>query len=117
MRPAAVRTVHRFLALMTVGAFLAAAALFGMGVAKADGVLNATETQYVAHYGEFVVCASIDGTPTPTTVLAVLRAVMKDGFTEDDATDVINASVLAYCDWRWPLLERTGRMVRGEQRA
>lgn len=117
MRPMVAQTVNRLIAAATITLFCAAAAMFGIGVARADGILNATESQYVARYGESVVCASIVGTPTPAMVLTVVQAVMQDGFAPDSAVDVTNASVALYCPSEWPLLQKVGRMARGEQQA
>ena len=114
MRPRQARRVNRFLILLGVGAVLAAG---GTGVARADGILNVTEAEYVANYGEFVVCATLDGSPTPQTAYALVEAVMADGFSAGDAVDVINASVQFHCDEHWPLLQRVGAEARGETTA
>lgn len=83
--------------------------------ARADGIINATESAYIANYGEFVVCAPINGLPSPATVLAVVGAVVEDGFAPDSAVDIVNGSVLAFCDQHWSLLQRVGQMARGER--
>lgn len=99
--------IRRLLALALLGA-LVAWGLLSHGTARADGIINATESNYIATYGDFVVCASLDGAPTPTTVLAVASAIMEDGFATDSAADIIVASVALYCDEYWPLLQRIG---------
>ena len=111
MRPARARAVNRTLVLVAFGAMLAGGAT---ATARADGILNATEAGYVHDYGRLIVCAPLSGTPAPATVIAVTKAVMQDGFAPDNAVDIVNASVLAYCDEHWPLLQRVGAMARGE---
>lgn len=110
MRPRRTRAINRLLALAAFGWLLTA----GTGVARADGVLSASEAEYVATYGEFIVCAQLSASPTPETVMAVVANIMSDGLFGDSAVDVVNASVAVHCDELWPLLQRTGQIARGE---
>lgn len=116
MRPNHTRAINR--ALVRTAAIVSISALGAAGgvtIARADGILNATESSYVGSYGVPIVCASITATPTPATVIAVVEAVMGDGFTPDNAVDIVNASVALYCDEHWPLLQRVGELARGER--
>lgn len=110
MRPRRVRRV--------VAASAAALVLAGTGtgfVARADGILNATELEYVDTYGWTVVCLPLNKFPTPAMVATVVGSVMQDGFTADSAVDVVNAAVAVECPQHWPLLVRVGEMARGQQ--
>ena len=112
------RTVRRWLAAAGLSGLAAAGCIAAAtGPARADGVLNVTETRYVAEHGDWVVCTPIAAAPTPATVIAVVGAVMGDGFTADSAVDIVNGSVLAHCPSRWPLLQRVGALARGEKTA
>lgn len=111
LRPRTPRRVNRLLLLMAAGAVLAAG---GMATARADGILNVTEAQYVANYGEFIVCDPLDAAPVPATAMVLVEAIMADGFSADDAVDIINASVQYHCERHWPLLQRIGAAARGE---
>ena len=46
--------------------------------------------------------------------MGVTAGIVKDGFSEDDAVDIINASVDTYCPRNWPLLQAIGRAARAE---
>lgn len=109
MRP---RALRRRLALAGVAGMVAAATVT-TAVARADGALSATEAEYVATHGQFLVCQALDGYASPATVVVAVQAVMGDGLTPGNAVDVVNASVLAYCPDHWPLLQRAGAIARG----
>lgn len=103
-----------------VAASAAALVLAGTGtgfVARADGIINATEAAYVNSYGWSVVCLPINKFPTPAMVATVVSAVMADGFPPDSAVDITNASVAVHCPQNWGLLELTGEIARGEYQA
>lgn len=80
--------------------------------AKADGYLSPGEALYVADYGN-IVCQTIAKYPTPGGVYGVVQGVANTGkFALDDAVDVVNASVLTWCDQWWQLLQVAGQQAR-----
>lgn len=94
-----------------LGVSLIAAGLTAPEV-KADGILSATEAAYVLAYGEVAVCATLDDYPSTAGVLGVADGIMDDGFTADNAIDIINASVMEYCPRHWPMLVQIGKEAR-----
>lgn len=113
MRPAILKAYA--LGIIT-GGFLAAGVIAAVP-AKADGVLDRDEAEYVLLYGEDAVCPVIDKYHSTGGVLGVAKAITKDGFTADSAVDIINASVQEYCPRNWPLLVAIGKAARGESAA
>lgn len=81
--------------------------------ARADGTISDTEFAYIQMYGASAVCPTIDDYPTPAGVLGVEQGIEHDGFTADDAVDIINVSVHEYCPSHWPLLVAIGKAARG----
>jgi hypothetical protein len=98
--------------LMLTSAFLGAAIYFSVP-ARADGVLSDTEQVYVELYSS-AVCQTIDEYHSASGVLGVSQAIAEDGFANDDAIDIINASVSTYCPRNWPLIVAIGKVARGE---
>lgn len=94
------------------GAFLTAGIVFAAGPAKADGVLDSSEADYVLMYGDGAVCPVIDKYGAKG-VVGVMKGVMNDGFTPDSAVDIINESVQEFCPRNWPLLVAIGNAARG----
>ena len=106
--------VRRVLVLATLGWLAAAGWLVSAPDARADGVLTDREAMYVRVNGP-IVCAVIGEHPTESGVYGVTLGVMEDGlFTADNAVDVVNEAVLAYCPEWWSLLVRIGAEARGE---
>lgn len=105
------RTARRLLALIAIGAVLAAG---GTATARADGILDTHEAVYVDLYG-LAICRIIDAAPTPRGVMVAAQAVMNDGFDAYSAADVVNASVSTLCPSHWPLLVAIGEAARGER--
>lgn len=95
-----------------ITAAAAAATVILAPAAHADGDLSPSEAAYVAAYGRDAVCPVIDTYHTPAGVIGVKMAIMKDGYTADDAVDIINASVVVYCPRNWPLLVAIGKAAR-----
>ena len=96
---------------------VAAAILSGLITApdaKADGQLSAREAEYTARYGPTMVCQTIAAFPTTDGILGVAAVIMDDGFTADSTADIINASVLVYCDRYFPLLQAIGSRARAQ---
>ena len=107
------RTITRLALAATSGAVIAATGLAYASDAHADGYLSSTEAAYVDRYGAGAVCPVIDEYPSAAGVLGVTRGIMEDGFTADNAVDIINASVSTYCPRNWPLLVAIGNAARG----
>ena len=105
------RTLRLFLASLGFGAVLAAGAV-GASVARADGYLSDTEYAYVNLYGRSAVCPVIGMYPSEAGVIGVLAGVIDDGFTPDNAADIVNASVSTYCPQFWGLLTEIGDRAR-----
>ncbi|WAY18433.1 hypothetical protein OF855_24665 [Mycolicibacterium fortuitum] len=80
--------------------------------ARADGYLTPGEAQYTARYGPTMVCQTIAAFPSSDGVMGVAAVIMDDGFTADSTADIINASVLVYCDQYFPLLQAIGSKAR-----
>jgi len=99
------------------GSFLTAGLTVGIGTAKADGILDNSETDYVLMYGAAAICPVIDQYHSMAGVTGVARGITKDGFSLDSAVDIINASVQEYCPRNWPLLVAIGKAARGESGA
>lgn len=99
------------------GSFLTAGLAFGLAPAKADGVLDADEAQYVLMYGAGAICPVIDQYHSMAGVMGVANAISKDGFTADSAVDIINTAVETYCPRNWSLLVAIGKAARGEASA
>jgi hypothetical protein len=99
--------------LMLTSALLGAAVYFSVP-ARADGVLSDTEQVYVELYGQSAICTTIDEYHSASGVLGVAQAIADEGFANDDAIDIINASVWVYCPRNWPLILAIGKVARGE---
>ncbi|OBC11392.1 hypothetical protein A5784_34915 [Mycobacterium sp. 852013-50091_SCH5140682] len=93
---------------------LAAAIVTHAPVAHADGNLSNREAAYVLAYGAGAVCPTIDDFPSIAGVVGVVKGIAADGFTYDDAVDIVNASVGSYCPRHWSLLQQVGAYFRGE---
>lgn len=92
---------------------LIAASIIGPGVnapeARADGILTSVEAAYVEAAGPTAICPVLDMYPTTSGVLGVVDGIGADGFTLDNAVDIINAAVWEYCPRHWPLLVSIGQ--------
>lgn len=93
------------------GGFLTAGIVFAAAPAKADGVIDSSEADYVLTYGS-TVCSVIDKYHSVGGVMGVAEAISDDGFAPDSAVDVINASVDTFCPRNWPLLVAIGKAAR-----
>lgn len=100
-------------ALLMATSALLGAALYLSAPAKADGVLSDTELVYVDLYSD-AVCQTIDEYHSASGVIGVAQAIAEDGFADDDAIDIINASVHTYCPRNWPLIVAIGKVARGQ---
>lgn len=96
--------------LLSASALLGAALYFA-SPARADGYLSTDEQVYVEMHGG-AVCTTLAEYPSYGGVLGIAEAISEDGFAPDDAVDVINESVLNYCDQYWPLLQAIGKAAR-----
>ncbi|WP_458317153.1 hypothetical protein [Mycolicibacterium brisbanense] len=104
----------RKLALLTAVGAAAAAVVTHAPSARADGVLSNREAVYITAYGAGAVCPTIDDFPGIAGVVGVVKGIAADGFTYDDAVDIVNASVASYCPRHWSLLQQVGAYFRGE---
>ena len=96
--------------LLACSAFLGGAVYFA-SPARADGYLDEDEQVFVELYGEGAVCRTITEYRTPG-VLGALEVIVDEGFTPEDAVDIVNASVATFCPENWPLLTAIGRAAR-----
>ena len=96
--------------LMACSAFLGGALYFA-SPAKADGYLSPDEEVFVSLYGEAAVCRTISEYRTPG-VLGALEVIVDQGFTPEDAVDIVNASVESFCPENWSLLVAIGKAAR-----
>lgn len=102
----------RAFALGTItGIFITAGAILLATPAKADGYLDMDETIYVEAFAG-AVCATLDDYPSLAGVMGIVQAIQEDGFTADNAVDIVNSSVANNCDEYWPLLQAVGRAAR-----
>jgi hypothetical protein len=96
--------------LMATSAFLGAAMYFA-SPARADGYLDDDEMVYAEMYGP-AVCSTLDDYRSLAGVMGIASAITDDGFAQDSAIDVINASVQGYCPEHWSLLQAIGKASR-----
>ena len=108
------RSDRAAVALLMVTSAALGAALYFSSPARADGTISAGEADYIELYGQGVVCPVIDRYHSIPGVMGVVSAIVDDGFSEDNAVDIINASVDTYCPRNWPLLQAIGRAARAE---
>jgi len=107
------RAIRNFSVGVAVGGLLAAATMFLAGPAKADGMLDPAETDYVATFGEGAICGTIAETPSVGGVFGVVAGVMAHtGWDGGSAVDVVNTSVMMYCPEYWPILAAAGETAR-----
>jgi hypothetical protein len=106
------RKVRQVLLSILIGALIGGGLMWiGIARARADGVLSAMEQEDGDRYGR-IYCSAIDDTPNINGVFIVMQSVMSDGFTADNAADVINYTVLTYCPRHWGLLTAIGNAAR-----
>jgi hypothetical protein len=96
MRP---RTVRRFYGFMALGAFLAAAFIFGVGVAKAD-----RPSDYDSLFGP-AICAALNAHPTDAQMDAVAVEMLHDGLTPTEAAQAIAITVTSRCPNQVPTVQ------------
>lgn len=99
--------------LITASVMLGGAVYFA-GPAHADGYISTDESDYIELYGQGAICPVIDRHHSIPGVMGVMAGIVNDGFAEDDAVDIINASVDNYCPRNWPLLVAIGKAARAE---
>ena len=99
--------------LMAASTLLGGAVYFA-SPARADGYISPDEADYIELYGQGAVCPVIDRYHSIPGVMGVTAGIVKDGFSEDSAVDIINASVDIYCPRNWPLLVAIGNAARAE---
>lgn len=80
--------------------------------AKADGYLTTDEAAYANAYGASAICPTLDDYPSTSGVLGVTDGIISDGFSADNAVDVLNVAVWEYCPRHWPLLVGVGQAAR-----
>ena len=86
---------------------------FNIPAAQADS-LSAKEYSFVTEYGASVVCPTIAKYPSIGGVVGVVKGVMDQGFTAEEAVTVVNYSVATFCpDW-YGLLTKTGEYFRNQ---
>ena len=95
--------------LMATTMFLGASCYYASPSRADDQGLSDAEAHWIASYGPAVVCATLDTEPTEDGVGGVAQHLThNDGFTAQDATDIIAVSVLVFCPEHWPLVRVTG---------
>lgn len=112
--PCRPRTLRRALACTAFGAILAATGTAWAADAHADGVIDAAEASYIERWGPTAICPVIDQFPSGAGVMGVAQGIVNDGFSPDNAVDIINEAVWQYCPRHWSLLETIGAQARGE---
>lgn len=96
-----------------IGSALFGACFYFASPAKADGTLDETEQVWVELYGEQALCATLTEYRSLSGVMGIYDVLTTDeGFTPDNAVDILNASVQAYCPHHWPLLQAIGKAAR-----
>ena len=94
--------------LLLVSAFMGVAlVLLSTGSAKADAAVDDYATRYAS-----AICATIDTYHSGDGVVGVARGIMRDGFTAEQAVEVINEAVFVWCPRNWPLLQAIGAQAR-----
>ena len=111
-------TVRAFSLGIITGSFITAGAILLAAPAKADGYLDDSEADYVNQW-HAAICQVIDDPDYHNFegVIGVTKAVAHDGYTLDNAIDIVNASVSEWCPRNWPLLVALGKAARGEATA
>jgi len=97
--------------LMAASAMLGAATYFA-SPARADGTVDEDEAVFVEVYGQGAICTTLDDYPTAAGVVGISNAIVEQGYTRDSSVDILNASVMLYCDQHWPLLVAVGKAAR-----
>lgn len=93
------------LALALVGILVALAGLLGLMLAPMAKASPATEA-YADLYGT-IVCSVLDEHPTIAGVIGVGQGISEEsGFTLEQSGEVIGYSVVSYCPWHKPLMNR-----------
>lgn len=98
-------------ALLMLCSAMIGSAFYFASPAKADGYLSPDEEVFVSLYGEAAVCHTITEYRTPG-VLGALEVIVDQGFTPEDAVDIVNASVESFCPENWSLLVAIGKAAR-----
>jgi len=86
---------------------------FFQPVAHADS-LSAKEYIFVTEYGASVICPTVAKYHSIGGVVGVVKGVMDQGFTAEEAVTVVNYSVATYCSSLYPLLTKTGEYFRNQ---
>ena len=84
---------------------------FNIPAAQADS-LSAKEYSFVTEYGASVICPTVAKYHSINGVVGVVKGVMDQGFTAEEAVTVVNYSVATYCNQFWTLLQQTGAAFR-----
>lgn len=88
---------------------------FFQPVARADS-LSAKESSFVTEYGASVICPAVAKYHSINGVVGVVKAVIDQGFTAEEAVTVVNYSVATYCREWYPLLTKTGEYFRNQSK-
>lgn len=86
---------------------------FFQPVARAD-TLSAKEYSFVTEYGQSVICPTVAKYHSIGGVVGVVKGVMDQGFTAEEAVTVVNYSVATYCKEWYGLLTKTGEYFRNQ---
>ena len=111
------RTVRRLLAGVGAGGVLASTGMHACAPAHADAGLSAVQVAYVKMYGATAICPTIDQYHSIPGVIGVVKGVVRDGFTAEQAVEIVNAAVATYCAENYPLLTETGNYFRAQDEA
>lgn len=105
------RTTRALALGIATGGLIAAATVFLAGPARADGVIDDAEADYISRYSG-VVCSVLDDYPSIPGVFGVVDGVMEDtNWDAGSAVDVVNTAVATTCPRHWPLLVAAGQFA------
>lgn len=88
---------------------------FNIPAAHADS-LTAKEYSFVTEYGQSVICPTVAKYPSIGGVIGVVKGVIDQGFSAEEAVTVVNYSVATYCNEWYPLLTKTGEYFRNQSK-
>jgi hypothetical protein len=106
------RAIAEGLHWMIVFGVILGAALYLSVPADADGLITYREHMYADALGT-TICGALAADPSPEMVYALWEAIASEGFTVDNAGDVIDQAVLSWCPRFAPLLEWVANQSRG----
>jgi len=107
------RMTETAIATLTGTLMIPVVGFFNIPAAQADS-LTAKEYSFVTEYGQSVICPTVAKYHSVGGVVGVVKGVMDQGFSAEEAVTVVNYSVATYCDSLYPLLTKTGEYFRNQ---